>query len=426
MKSLNGRRSALIVCAVALLLAGCGGSQKLFGVPGAMPMPTGKQPAELDRASRYQVLFRFGTSRVGHDGWYPTDPLLYLNGTFYGTTSAGGFSLKCRSCGYGVIFRLSPSGTYKRVHQFKGADGAYPAGGVTDVHGTLYGTTYSGGAYGYGAIFSVTPRGEYHLLYSFNFSNSSTGSAGPLGNLVDVNGILYGTAISAGSCDCGEVYSISTQGKFQTLHVFSGPDGSSPTAGLLNVDGALYGTTMSGGAHKRGTVFRISTTGVEKVLFSFDGADGRGPSAPLIAVNGRLYGTTQYGGSSGWGTVFSMTMDGKKERVLHSFSYANDGARPEAGLIDMNATFYGTTAFGGIYNRDVCHGTCGTIFSVTKKGEEHVVYDFAETYQNDGATPAANLIEVKGRLYGTTEFGGYSLNCGSYPCYDGTVFAITP
>jgi uncharacterized repeat protein (TIGR03803 family) len=424
MRTLALSRFALSVC-VAALLAGCSAAQPPIGAPGAMRLTAGTLPMDRARASKYRVLFRFGESRVGHDGWYPTDPLLYMNGTFYGTTSAGGFSLKCRFCGYGVIFGLSPSGTYKRLHQFTGGDGAYPAGGVIDVRGTLYGTTYSGGKYGYGTVFSVTPSGEYRVLYNFNFSDSSTGSAGPLGNLIDVNGKLYGTAISAGTCDCGEVYSITTQGKFHPLHVFSGPDGSSPAAGLLNVNGTLYGTTMSGGAYKRGTVFRITTKGAENVLFSFDGADGGGPSAPLIAVDGRLYGTTQYGGSASWGTVFSVTTDGKKERVLHSFSYENDGARPQAGLIDVNGTLYGTTAFGGIYNKYVCKGTCGTIFSVTTSGEEHVVYDFAETYENDGATPAANLIEVKGKLYGTTEFGGYSPNCGSYPCYDGTVFEFT-
>jgi uncharacterized repeat protein (TIGR03803 family) len=44
--------------------------------------------------------------------------------------------------------------------------------------------------------------------------------------------------------------------------------------------------------------------------------------------------------------------------VLHSFGSSGDGARPYAGLINVNGTLYGTTLEGGA-NGD------GTIFSIT-------------------------------------------------------------
>ena len=143
------------------------------------------------------------------------------------------------------------------------------------------------------------------------------------------------------------------------LHSFGyGDDGATPAAALIEVNGTLYGTTGTGGKpgcynyDTCGTVFSITPSGTEKVLHRFlTGNDGRGPDAPLIEVKGKLYGTTIYGGAytcvSRCGTVFSITLNGK-ERVLHSFSKP-DGAHPQAGLIDVDGTLYGTTNEGGTY-----------------------------------------------------------------------------
>ena len=57
-----------------------------------------------------------------------------------------------------------------------------------------------------------------------------------------------------------------------------------------------------------GTVFKIMTTGTESLLYSFKGKpDGAGPQAGLLELNGTLYGTTADGGSHGEGTVFKIT-----------------------------------------------------------------------------------------------------------------------
>jgi len=46
----------------------------------------------------------------------------------------------------------------------------------------------------------------------------------------------------------------------------------------------------------------------ENVVYSFKGgSDGANPQAGLINVNGTIYGTTMNGGTSGMGTVFSIT-----------------------------------------------------------------------------------------------------------------------
>jgi uncharacterized repeat protein (TIGR03803 family) len=155
--------------------------------------------------------------------------------------------------------------------------------------------------------------------------------------------------------------------------------------------------------------------------------NAQNPAAALTNVNGKLYGTTEFGGTScgppHCGTVFSITTSGK-ERILYSFgsdgSYGIDGLEPLAGLIDVNDDLYGTTFYGGTncYSRI----NCGTIFKVTTSGQETVIYDFCSEGRYygcfDGDGPQAGLIDVSGRLYGTTTGGGSK--------YDGTVFSLRP
>lgn len=62
--------------------------------------------------------------------------------------------------------------------------------------------------------------------------------------------------------------------------------------------------------------------------------------------------------------------------VLYRFRGKEDsnGYYPAASLIDMNGTLYGTTEFGGNTTGD-CAGSnkgCGTVYSVSPSGAEHV------------------------------------------------------
>jgi uncharacterized repeat protein (TIGR03803 family) len=154
-----------------------------------------------------------------------------------------------------------------------------------------------------------------------------------------------------------------------------------------------------------------------KVVYSFGAApDGQEPEASLIDVGGTLYGTTQSGGGCHYtipcGTVYSVSTSGA-EKVLYSFAGPPDGMYPLAGLIDVGGTLYGTTSGGGSYQ---CGFPCGTVFSVTPSGREKVLHSFGNI--PDGEDPLAPLIDAKGMLYGTTQIGG---------AFDGgTVFSITP
>lgn len=135
----------------------------------------------------------------------------------------------------------------------------------------------------------------------------------------------------------------------------------------------------------------------ETVLHAFGkGDDGTLPEASLLDVNGTLYGTALEGGNPALnGTVFSITSKGI-EHVLHSFT-GGDGEWPSASLTDVKGTLYGTTQYGGAYR-------LGSLFSITPGGVETVLHSFAGG--GDGAYPQAALLSVNGTLYSTTAGGG--------------------
>lgn len=302
---------------------------------------------------------------------------------------------------------------FKALFQFDGADGAAPYANLTDVNGALYGTTYSGGANGVGVVFKITTAGVERPIYSFK--GGSDGEY-PAAGLANVNGTLYGTTSYGGTSSDGTVFKITTAGVEKVIHSFGGGNGQYPNA-LIDVSGTLYGTTNSGGTSGFGTVFKITTSGSEKVLHSFKrvthGTDGMYPEAPLLDVGGTLFGTTTRGGKKNVGTVFSITTSGT-ERVLYSFKAGGDGADPFCGLADVGGILFGTTNLGGVNG-------LGIVFEVTTAGSETVFYSFKGGA--DGANPYAGLTEVNGALYGTTYRGSASGCSGSGGC--GTIFKIT-
>ena len=432
--------------ALMVLTVAC--SRPNAGIPSAAAVLT---HAELGTADSLGNLARHDADR----GRYPQAPLIDVGGTLYGTTNNGGAFRSRKTChgGCGTVFSITTSGVVKVLHSFGNAqDGQYPAeAGLVNVGGTLYGTTSEGGAFGGGTVFSITTDGVENVLHSFGGQGDGTDPIG--GSLLEVRGTLYGTTWGGGAygsqtcpafieaAGCGTVFSITTSGTEKVLHSFgNGDDAQHPWAGLVHfgTGTTLYGMTFYGGTHRTcstgdertgcGTVFSITTSGTEKVLHSFgEGHDGKYPEARLLPVHGALYGTTTEGGAFGSGTVFVVTTDGKAT-ILHSFSnlYRNDGNLPRAGLIDLKGTLYGTTYSGGACD-------VGTVFSITTTGVETVLHSFFAGYicrgKIDGAVPLASLINVNGLLYGTTEYGGgHPKSCpngGSFIKGCGTVFSIT-
>lgn len=134
-----------------------------------------------------------------------------------------------------------------------------------------------------------------------------------------------------------------------------------------------------------------------KSLYKFKaGNDGGYPYGALVALGGKLYGTTDQGGKFGYGTVFELTKTGQ-ERVVYSFGGNTDGGYPCSGLTLASGKLYGTTQSGGT------HGW-GTVFEVTAAGSERLVYSFKAG--NDGAAPYSGVLYHNGNFYGTTVEGG--------------------
>jgi uncharacterized repeat protein (TIGR03803 family) len=145
----------------------------------------------------------------------------------------------------------------------------------------------------------------------------------------------------------------------------------------------------------------------------------------MVDAAGILYGTANIGGLvggacgiDGCGTVYRVTPKGK-ETVLYSFKGGStDGSYPDGGLIrDASGNLYGTAAVAG-------PGNAGIIFKLTPKGKETILHAFAGGAA-DGAQPEGNLIaDSGGNLYGTT-FAGGGTGCNeNQGC--GVVFRLAP
>jgi len=403
MNSLGFGRYAFSICVSVAMFTGCSSGSGTS----LSPSPAGLSAERARPSVTYGVLYSFkGGSGDGAD---PYAGVISVNGTLYGTTYSGGAS------GDGTVFAVTKTGNETVLYSFKGgsSDGTQVVGGLLNVKGMLYGTTRSGGANGGGTVFSITPSGTETVLHSFGASGDG---AGPAAGLIKVRGTLCGTTAYGGANGDGTVFSITPSGTETVLYSFKGgsEDGAYPEAGLINVKGTLYGTTVNGGANSGsgpgdGTVFKITRSGTETVLHSFGGSgDGRLPYAGVVSVKDRLYGTTLEGGANSDGAVFKIARSGK-ETVLHSFGGSGDGDSPLAGVISVKNTLYGTTYSGGANN-------LGTVFSITPSGAETVLYSF-KGGSEDGNYPYAALINVMGTLYGTTYSGGANAS--------GTVFTLT-
>jgi len=344
-----------------------------------------------------------------NDGFTPQASLIQgTDGRFYGTTVFGG-DLNSD----GTLFAVNSDGTgFTTFYRFaNGNDGSGPAGNlIRGTDGRLYATASAGGANGAGTVFAVNPDGTgFTTLYSFNPNNGIDGRTPQAGLIQGADGRLYGTTVSGGANGFGTVFAVKTDGTaFATLYSFTnGSDGANSQAGLIQgTDGRLYGTTVNGGADGFGTVFAVKTDGTAfATLYSFtNGSDGANSQAGLIqGSDGRLYGTAQIGGASGFGTVFALNLDGTGFTTLYSFTNGLDGSVPLGSLIQgTDGRLYGTADIGGASG-------FGTVFAVNPDGTGFfTIYSFAGG--DDGAFPQAGLIQgTDGRLYGTaTNAGAFS------------------
>ncbi len=364
-------------------------------------------------------------SFTGADGLEPEAGLVLDNaGSLYGTTFGGGASQ------VGTVFKLTPIGggawTESVLYSFTGGtDGGRPVASLTlDAVGDLYGTTQVGGT-GNGVVFKLSPGGgSWTETVLYTFTGGLDGRA-PSSNVVfGSSGDLFGTATGGGSKDLGVVFQLTSSPSGwveKVLHNFAGGRDDENPSGSLTMDrrGRIYGTCAGG----VGSVFRLTknpNTGKwsYKELYYFGDGGGETPTGGLaVDSHFHIFGTT-YVGCCGFGNVFELVQSSGKwtSTQIYPFSGHADGSNPVGGLaLDAAGNLYGTTQIGGDQRVGVVFEMVLSHGAFTQK----VLHSFSGMNQGDGSAPSADLIlDANGNLFGTTLTGGAN--------GQGTVFEVTP
>lgn len=383
------------------------------------------------QAASYAQVYAF---KGGADG-VGAKSLIAANGMLYGTTTLGGDSL----WDGGTVYSLSTSGAHTVLHKFAGAsDGAFPDS-VSLIGGAIYGTSayyrdeWCGVHGGCGAIFTVNADGSDWVVTFRAQSEGAQYAGAGLGPLVVRGDNLWGVTELGGAHGYGTLFHYAPGGKIKVVYSFGGgTDGANPVGSLVLMRGVLYGTSLNGGGagcggFGCGTIFSWSEHDGVRVLYRFKGgSDGSHPQGNMVVDRSMLHGTTVDGGGytgfdgnarNGAGTVFRFDPGTETETVLHAFRGGpKDGQGPTAKLAVINHTLYGTTTLGG--PKFCVLWGCGVVFSLSQGGHEKVLYSF--TGGSDGFAPD-NLVALNGVLYGTTYGGG-----ASQAPFNGSVFSVTP
>jgi uncharacterized repeat protein (TIGR03803 family) len=371
-------------------------------------------------AQTYTLLYNFGPDH----GIAPKGVLAEgRDGNLYGTTLTGGISVNGGS-GFGVVFRITPTGKLDVLHKFDSYDAFGPRSGVTlSTDGNFFGTTVSGGdascdgtgyAYdGCGTVFKITASGSFAIVHTFTIG---TGGIYPRAPLIQADdGSFYGTTpeVNVSTHPPGIAYKITPSGNYTVLASIPGGygrNGGSIVPLLQGTDGNFYGT--SGVA-----AFKITPQGILTTVYDFIAAANNGnylwapDTAPIQGDDGNFYGTTG-GGIYGLGAVYKLTPQGAIT-VLHNFpdpNYPNDGNSPE-GLFQATDGTYGVTCKGGSAGG-------GVLFQITRAGDYSVLYNFP-----NGLCPdSIPMQHTNGKIYGLSSSGGrykdgvlYSLDLGLAP-----------
>jgi uncharacterized repeat protein (TIGR03803 family) len=163
----------------------------------------------------------------------------------------------------------------------------------------------------------------------------------------------------------GVVFEMSTSGKERVLYRFKpAPDANNPGGNLVVINGKLYGASLGGGKYNVGTIFEVSMSGRERVLRSFeDGHTNIGFAVnPLTVLGGKIYGTTGARGLGDGGAIFEMSTSGAVQ-ILH---YFKRGSSPIAGFAVLGDKLYGATSNGGLQGCSSWPSSnCGTLFELS-------------------------------------------------------------
>jgi uncharacterized repeat protein (TIGR03803 family) len=262
---------------------------------------------KMTLGGKLTTLYSFCPSSPCDDGVSPNGVVLASDGNFYGTTPVAGKS------DAGTIFQISPTGQFKLLYTFcssaKCADGGNPGfPPIQGRDGNFYGTTSTGGTNEGGVVYELTPSGTYTVLHNFCAPNDNTCKTGavPSQLVQDTNGNFFGTTSSGVEV----VFEFTSKHQYLVLHTFHSTAGGTFPSGLtLANDGNFYGTTAEGGTAGDGTVFEMTPSGKFTSLYSFSSSNGYNPAGTLFqGTNGNVYGATEFGAPACcFGTIFRLS-----------------------------------------------------------------------------------------------------------------------
>jgi uncharacterized repeat protein (TIGR03803 family) len=310
---------------------------------------------KVSTAGVYTLLHSF--ANTASDGGYPSGGLtLGSNGNFYGTTQQGG------TANQGVVFQMTSAGAITILHNFNaGLDGAFPWGPpILASDGNLYGTA-SGGAGAFGLLYKVTTTGTYSTVYAFSAADGYYPMASPTQG---IDGNLYVPVALGGSEFCGTIDKITTAGVLVSSYSFPcGAGGSFPVGPLVqDANTNFFSTTMDGGTNGEGTIYKITPTMVVTILHSFGATfgDGEYPSAGLaLGTDGKYYGSAAEGGTYDDGILFNTQKTGFYTDL---YSFNNSANLMQESPLSPPVEYttgllYGVTEYGGTTNQ-------GTVYSL--------------------------------------------------------------
>jgi uncharacterized repeat protein (TIGR03803 family) len=396
------------------------------------------QPAIVDVFS-FEGAYHCGGSCAPDGEGSSNSLMLASDGNFYGATVAGG------SLSDGVLFKLTPDGTYTDIHNFGFTpDGATVLTSLMEASdGNLYGVTDAGGGHYNGTIFQYNfSTGVFTTVYSFANGGDSYSQL-----IDDGKGHLYGTTSYDGLNGLGNIFSWNyTTNTYTDIYDFTnGLDGQHPWAGIIIAsDGRIYGTSRFGGPTDHtgtglgdGVAWSVDVQGTDfKVVHNFGASstDGYSPVQGFVEGPDRaLYSTTLYGGkdcstingSNGCGTLYKITPNGSEPTYAQVYAFdltAAQGVNPQHGspTLGGDGKLYVVGQQGGPTGY-------GQLMAFTTAGAYTDVHDFAVVGASDtSGSPAAAVLEDQlGNFWGGTITGAEHQNGDIFKIEAGIAPAIT-
>jgi uncharacterized repeat protein (TIGR03803 family) len=319
----------------------------------------------------------------GTAGKFPLGSLIEASdGYLYGMTSEGG------ATNQGTSFKIRKDGSnFAKLVDFIGTNGANPQlGPLLEVQtGLFLGITYRGGASDAGIIFSVSPVGTFNLFKDFP---QPAGLPDFIIPNSDFSGI-FGIATSGGAFGGGAVFGSKNDGSNYTELAYLKGNALYACCLTRSSDNRLWGVGREGITSFSYFLFRVDETGAnyQRVVTLDDLSIGANPRSLIDFSDDYIYGVAVNGGIANSGTVFKVKKDGSGLSKVTDIPGGALGSQPYVQSIKhSNGSLYGVAQEGGANNN-------GAVFKVSPDGVYSKIADLKQSIT--GAYPK-RIIELNG------------------------------